>query len=51
MRGCGDVMLPEVAVQEGSSRGWRALGADLLVTLDRQAAALLQNCEESVRVL
>ena len=51
MRGCGDVIFPEVAVQEGSCRGWRALGADLLVTLNRQAAALLQDCGESVPVL
>ncbi|MBM5797616.1 MAG: type II toxin-antitoxin system VapC family toxin [Cyanobacteria bacterium K_Offshore_0m_m2_072] len=29
----------------------RALGADLLVTFDRQAAALLQDCGEPVRAL
>jgi predicted nucleic-acid-binding protein len=29
----------------------RALGADLLVTFDRQAASLLQTCGERVRVL
>mgnify|MGYP006278894483 CR=1 FL=1 len=31
--------------------GGRALGADLLVTFDRQAGALLQTCGEPVRVL
>jgi predicted nucleic-acid-binding protein len=31
--------------------GGRALGADLLVTFDRKAAALLQDCGEKVRVL